>query len=156
RPRQNDRRDHGTNPVTKTGALNGRRLGHWRHLCKGRASRTEGWIVLSGPRSIFPRDCTKRVVQSPATSCFCTASSWEVRELGYVSGVYEMSPGWRRSHERTATLAFDGRAASARLDASQKDSEQKQPDKGTATSLPLRFLYWIYERRLLHQLKQGA
>ena len=66
-----------------------------------------------------------------------------------------MSPGWSRSHERTATLAFDGRAASARLDGSQKDSERKQPDKGTAAWLLLRFLYWIYERRLLSHLKQG-
>src|SRR5262249_46504927 len=56
--------------------------------------------------------------------------------------------------ERTATLAFDKQVASARLDVRQKATERKPPDKGTATSLLLRFLYWIYERRLLNQLKQ--
>jgi short-chain Z-isoprenyl diphosphate synthase len=65
-----------------------------------------------------------------------------------------MNPGWRPAHERAATVTFDRRVASARLDASQNATERKQPDKGTAASLLLRFLYWIYERRLLNQLKQ--
>jgi short-chain Z-isoprenyl diphosphate synthase len=65
-----------------------------------------------------------------------------------------MNPGWSPAHERAATLTFDGQTASARLDASQKAAERKPPDKGTAGSLLLRFLYWIYERRLLYQLKQ--
>jgi short-chain Z-isoprenyl diphosphate synthase len=65
-----------------------------------------------------------------------------------------MNPGWNPAHERAATLAFDKQAASARLDAWQKATERKPPDKGTAASLLLRFLYWIYERRLLDQLKQ--
>jgi short-chain Z-isoprenyl diphosphate synthase len=43
--------------------------------------------------------------------------------------------------------------ASARLDNWQNATERKPPDKSAATSLPLRFLYWIYERRVLNQLK---
>jgi short-chain Z-isoprenyl diphosphate synthase len=66
-----------------------------------------------------------------------------------------MNSGWSPAHERTATLAFDRQAASARLDAWQKATERKPPDKGRAASPLLRFLYWIYERRLLNQLKQG-
>jgi short-chain Z-isoprenyl diphosphate synthase len=57
-------------------------------------------------------------------------------------------------HKRAATVAIDGQAASARLDTWQQAVERKPPDKCTATSPLLRFLYWIYERRLLHQLKQ--
>jgi short-chain Z-isoprenyl diphosphate synthase len=57
------------------------------------------------------------------------------------------------ARERAVTLAFDRRAASARLDTRQKATERKPPYK-RATSLLLRFLYWIYERRLLNQLKQ--
>src|SRR5262249_31606202 len=65
-----------------------------------------------------------------------------------------MNPGWIPADERAATLTFDRRAASARLDASQNATERKQPDKSTAASLFLRFLYWIYERRLLDLLKR--
>jgi short-chain Z-isoprenyl diphosphate synthase len=65
-----------------------------------------------------------------------------------------MNPGWSPAHERIATLAFDRRATSARLDAWQKATERKPPKTSTATSPLLRFLYWIYERRLLNQLKQ--
>ena len=60
--------------------------------------------------------------------------------------------------EREATLAFDKpsveRAALSRLDSKQSATEWRPPDKSTAPSLLLRFLYWIYERRLLDQLKQ--
>src|SRR6266567_8404154 len=63
-----------------------------------------------------------------------------------------MNAGWRPAHQRTATLPFEKQTASARFD--EKTTEQQPPDKGTATSLPLRLLYWIYERRLLNQLKQ--
>jgi hypothetical protein len=66
----------------------------------------------------------------------------------------EMNPGWSPVHERAATPAFDRRAASARLDIWQKATEQKPPEKNTGTSLLLRFLYWIYERRPLTQLKR--
>jgi short-chain Z-isoprenyl diphosphate synthase len=67
-----------------------------------------------------------------------------------------MNPGGSPAHERTVTPAFfDGRAAPAQLDdAGQKAAQRKPPDKGAAGSLFLRFLYWIYERRLLHQLEQ--
>jgi short-chain Z-isoprenyl diphosphate synthase len=67
-----------------------------------------------------------------------------------------MNPGGSPAHERTVTPAFfDGRAAPAQLDdAGQKATQRKPPDKGAAGSLFLRFLYWIYERRLLGQLQQ--
>jgi short-chain Z-isoprenyl diphosphate synthase len=65
-----------------------------------------------------------------------------------------MNPGWSPAHERAATLAFDKQTVSARLDSWQTATELKPPDKSTDTSLLLRFLYWIYERRLLGQLKQ--
>jgi hypothetical protein len=68
--------------------------------------------------------------------------------------VNEINPGWSRPHERAATLAFDKQpAASAQFDAWRKATERKPPNKSAATLL-LRFLYWIYERRLLDQLKQ--
>ena len=44
--------------------------------------------------------------------------------------------------------------ASARLDDGQKATERTRPDKYRASSFLLRFLYWIYERRLLDQIKQ--
>jgi short-chain Z-isoprenyl diphosphate synthase len=67
-----------------------------------------------------------------------------------------MNPGGSPAHERAVTPAFfDGRAAPAQLDdAGQKAAQRKPPDKGAAGSLFLRFLYWIYERRLLGQLQQ--
>jgi short-chain Z-isoprenyl diphosphate synthase len=65
-----------------------------------------------------------------------------------------MNPGWSPAHERAATLAFDGQAASARLDARQTAKERRPSDNSTAASPLVRFLYWIYERRLLNQLKQ--
>jgi short-chain Z-isoprenyl diphosphate synthase len=57
------------------------------------------------------------------------------------------------AHARAATLAVDKHIASARLD-TQNATERKAPDKSAGTSLLLRFLYWIYERRLLNQLKR--
>src|SRR5215831_10316393 len=67
----------------------------------------------------------------------------------------EMNPGWSPVHERAATLIFDQQTASAHVVTWQKSpTERKRPSKSTATSLLLRLLYWIYERRLLHQLKQ--
>jgi short-chain Z-isoprenyl diphosphate synthase len=65
-----------------------------------------------------------------------------------------MNPGWGPAHERAATLALDKQTVSARLDSWQTATELKPPGKSTDTSLLLRFLYWIYERRLLGQLKQ--
>src|SRR5262249_12077574 len=65
----------------------------------------------------------------------------------------EMNPGWSPVHERA--IIFDQQTASAHVVTWQKSpTERKRPSKGTATSLLLRLLYWIYERRLLHQLKQ--
>jgi short-chain Z-isoprenyl diphosphate synthase len=57
------------------------------------------------------------------------------------------------AHARAATLAVDKHIASARLD-TQNATERKAPDKSAGTSLLIRFLYWIYERRLLNQLKR--
>src|SRR5262245_16291005 len=65
-----------------------------------------------------------------------------------------MNPGWSPPHERAATLAFDKQTVSARLDSWEAATELNPPDKSTDTSALLRFLYWIYERRLLSQLKQ--
>src|SRR5262249_317341 len=70
-------------------------------------------------------------------------------------GVNEMNPGWSPVHERAATLALDQQTASAGVVTWQKSpTERKRPGKSTATSLLLRLLYLIYERRLLDQLKQ--
>jgi short-chain Z-isoprenyl diphosphate synthase len=66
-----------------------------------------------------------------------------------------MNPDCSPAHERAATLAFDKQPASTRLDTSQTATERKPPEKTSATSLLFRFLYWIYERRLLDQLKQS-
>src|SRR5262245_5315662 len=69
-----------------------------------------------------------------------------------------MNPAWSSVRERAAALAFDKQfdeeAVSARLDAWQKAAERKPSNESTAASLLLRVLYWIYERRLLDQLKQ--
>ena len=65
-----------------------------------------------------------------------------------------MKPDWSPGHERAGTVAFDKQAAFPRLDAWQKTTERTPPDKRRAALLLLRFLYWIYERRLLNQLKQ--
>jgi len=64
------------------------------------------------------------------------------------------------ARERAATLAFDKQfdeqAVLIRLDTWQSATERRPPDKGTAASPLLRFLYWIYERRLINQLKQKS
>jgi short-chain Z-isoprenyl diphosphate synthase len=59
------------------------------------------------------------------------------------------------AHERTVTPAvLDGRAATAGLDPWLTATQRKPPDKSSATSLLLRLVYWVYERRLLAQLRQ--
>ena len=65
-----------------------------------------------------------------------------------------MNPGWSPAYERVATPAFDRQPACARLDFWQNTTHRRPHDKNTAASLLLRFLYWIYERQLLNQLKQ--
>ena len=65
-----------------------------------------------------------------------------------------MKPDWSPGRERASTVALDKQAAFPRLDAWKKATERTRPDKGTTASLLLRCLYWIYERRLLNQLKQ--
>jgi hypothetical protein len=64
-----------------------------------------------------------------------------------------MNRVWSPIYDRAATLPFDRQAVSARLEVWQMATERRPPDKGAAVSLPLRFLYWIYERRLLNQIK---
>src|SRR5260370_38317322 len=70
-----------------------------------------------------------------------------------------MSLALSQARERAATLAFDKQfdeqAALIRLETWQNATERKPPAKGTATSLLQRFLYWLYERRLLDQIKRG-
>ena len=51
-------------------------------------------------------------------------------------------------------VAFDKHTGSARLDDGQKETERARPDKNRPASFLLRFLYWIYERRLLDQIRQ--
>src|SRR2546430_2513828 len=70
-----------------------------------------------------------------------------------------MNPGWSPAHERAVTLAFDKQTVSAPFDIWQNatagtPTERKRSDKSDPTSLLLRLLYWIYERRLLDQIKQ--
>jgi len=69
-----------------------------------------------------------------------------------------MDPALSPARERAATLAFDKQfdeqAAPIRLETWQNATERKPPAKGAATSLLLRFLYWLYERRLLDLLKR--
>src|SRR6516225_1611293 len=64
-----------------------------------------------------------------------------------------MNAGWSPAHERAATLPFDGQGVSA-WDARQTAKERRPSDNSMAAFPLLRFLYWIYERRLLNQLKQ--
>jgi hypothetical protein len=71
-------------------------------------------------------------------------------------GVNDMNPGWSPARERAATLPFDGQAASARLDARQTAKERRPSDNSTAASPLVRFLYWIYERRLLNSAQTAA
>jgi short-chain Z-isoprenyl diphosphate synthase len=69
-----------------------------------------------------------------------------------------MSPALNPARERAATLAFDKQldeqAALIRPETWQNATERKPHAKGTAISLLLRFLYWLYERRLLDLLKR--
>jgi short-chain Z-isoprenyl diphosphate synthase len=53
-----------------------------------------------------------------------------------------------RKKPRASRLIHGGQV----VDTSQKDT--RRPSCGKLLSLPLRFLYWIYERRLLHQIEQ--
>src|SRR5262245_8083475 len=73
-------------------------------------------------------------------------------------GVNGMNSALSPVREREAALAFDKpfdeRAALSRLDSKQSTTERRPPGNTTVPSLLLRFLYWIYERRLLDQLKQ--
>src|SRR5215471_4233047 len=64
-----------------------------------------------------------------------------------------MNAGWSPAHERAATLPFDAQGVSA-WDARQTAKERRPSDNSMAAFPLLRFLYWIYERRLLNQLKQ--
>ena len=57
------------------------------------------------------------------------------------------------AHARAATLACD-KPSSAQLDARRMATARTPPRKGKATAPLFRFLYWIYERQLLDQLKR--
>jgi hypothetical protein len=76
---------------------------------------------------------------------------------GAVGGVNEMNSALSPVRKRAATPAFDKpsdeQTALIRLDSRQSAAEWRPPDKSKAPLLLLRFLYWIYERRLLEQLK---
>ncbi len=64
-----------------------------------------------------------------------------------------MYSGLSPAYERAITLVPDGQIALTRIDALQKTTEPK-PRKNAGKSLLLRFLYWIYERRLVDQIKR--
>jgi short-chain Z-isoprenyl diphosphate synthase len=71
-----------------------------------------------------------------------------------------MKPGWTPTHERAVTLAFDKQTVSAPPDIRRNatagtPTEPRRTDKREPTSLLLRLLYWIYERRLLREIEQG-
>ena len=51
-------------------------------------------------------------------------------------------------------VTFDKHDASAGLDDGQKATQRTRPGKDRASSFLLRFLYWIYERRLLDRIRQ--
>jgi short-chain Z-isoprenyl diphosphate synthase len=57
------------------------------------------------------------------------------------------------SHGQQA-VASEKHDAFASQDDGQKATERTRPDKGSAASFLFRFLYWIYERRLLDRIKQ--
>src|SRR5262245_31245053 len=69
-----------------------------------------------------------------------------------------MDPALSPARERAARLAFDRQFdeqdAPIRLE-NWNATERQPPDKSTATSMLLRFLYWLYDRRLLYLLKRG-
>ena len=68
--------------------------------------------------------------------------------------VNAMYSGLSPTHERATTLVSDRQAVSVRLGTCQKAKEGKPPNRSSATSLLIRILYWIYECRLVNQIKQ--
>jgi short-chain Z-isoprenyl diphosphate synthase len=73
---------------------------------------------------------------------------------GHKAKVNAMYSGFNPAYERAITLVPDGQSASVRIEACQRGGERK-PTKNAATPLLLRFLYWMYERRLVDQIKRG-
>ena len=65
-----------------------------------------------------------------------------------------MSSGLKPVQQGAAALGLDPATRSALVDIDQTAVKRRLRDKRVAPQL-LRFLYWIYERRLLHQLEQG-
>jgi hypothetical protein len=62
----------------------------------------------------------------------------------------EMNSGASPVQVGAATLATREQA----IDPSHNDAERKRVEKVTLAPLPQRFLYWIYERRLLRQVER--
>ena len=65
-----------------------------------------------------------------------------------------MSSGLKPVQPGAAAIGLDPATRSALVDIDQAAVKRGLRDKRVAPQL-LRFLYWIYERRLLHQLEQG-
>jgi short-chain Z-isoprenyl diphosphate synthase len=63
-----------------------------------------------------------------------------------------MHSGRKPVQQRTAVLDLDPATRSALVDIDRTASERRLGDKLGTPSRPLHFLYWLYERRLLHQL----
>jgi short-chain Z-isoprenyl diphosphate synthase len=66
-----------------------------------------------------------------------------------------MNSGLQPAERGAAALGLDAPTRSALVDTDRAAIGRRLRDKRIAPSL-LRFLYWIYERRLLHQLKRGS
>ena len=83
---------------------------------------------------------------------------WAFSHGGSEVRVNAMNPALSPARERAARLAFDRefdeQAAPVRLETWRNATERKPPVKGTAISLLQRFLYWLYECRLLDELKR--
>jgi short-chain Z-isoprenyl diphosphate synthase len=67
-----------------------------------------------------------------------------------------MNVGFSPAHERAATLPPNTQPASAAVNSGQGATERKADVPCPATSALFRFLYWIYECRLLHQIRHKA
>ena len=67
-----------------------------------------------------------------------------------------MNSGLQPAEQNAAALDLDAPTRSAMVDIDDAAIGRRLRDKRAAPSQLLRFLYWIYERRLLHQLERGS
>jgi len=67
-----------------------------------------------------------------------------------------MNLGFSRADKRATTITANRQPASAKIYSGLTAGERKAVVQTTAKSLLFSSLYWIYERRLLHQIQQAA